>query len=708
MRSAAFRRWRRHQIADLPALKPNYAAQTGIKRLSTPRYLYAISSYYRLILEQIAATALGISSADSATHHIQRAGYANYAVIDGLPELSDADLAQGIQAELVPFCFDDTPPDALKGLYHDLFPRKIRYKLGEYYTPDWLVTHILNTVDFQPGQRMLDPTCGSGTFLALALHMLPDTMSQQDRLNSIAGVDIQPLAVLAAQTNIILALGRPQQPLTLPVNCADVILSPPDIGTFDLIAGNPPWVNWEQLTPEYRERTRNQWEALGLFPHEGFTSILGKGKKDLSLLVTLQVTSTYLKQDGRFALILTQSALKSSGAGDGFRRLRTQNRPFRINRVDDLTPLHPFPRANARTIVVYAQTDRETEFPVHYVLWRSNESRYIDSQLTLADVYQQLNRVDMIAEPIEPDDMTSPWISGTGDALRAVRKLSGSSDYAAHAGAYTGGANGVYWLEILERDGDRVRVRNLHDSGRRKISPVTAWVEADMVFPLLRSDELNRWHAQPGAYILMPQDMERRRGYPEAWLQEHYPLTYAYLLQFKSLLKQRAAYRRYFKKSTPFYSMFDTGTYTLSPVKVVWQGLGVHEMRAAVITTQDNKPIMTNQAVQPFIAVNSEDEAHYLAACLNSPPFEYAVISHTQSGGKSFAQPGIMTRLRIPTYNPDDVRHQRLTALSRLAHQNGETPQIMSDISALCAALWELTSAEHRAVDDALHALRRE
>lgn len=60
--------------------------------------------------------------------------------------------------------------DLLKQLYQNLMPRKLRHALGEYYTPDWLAERLLNQLGYvgDPRKRLLDPECGSGTFLVLA------------------------------------------------------------------------------------------------------------------------------------------------------------------------------------------------------------------------------------------------------------------------------------------------------------------------------------------------------------------------------------------------------------------------------------------------------------------------------------------------------------------------------------------------------------
>lgn len=61
--------------------------------------------------------------------------------------------------------------DLLKRLYQYLVPKRIRHDLGEYYTPDWLAELVISEVGYDGNldKRFLDPACGSGTFLVLAI-----------------------------------------------------------------------------------------------------------------------------------------------------------------------------------------------------------------------------------------------------------------------------------------------------------------------------------------------------------------------------------------------------------------------------------------------------------------------------------------------------------------------------------------------------------
>jgi len=66
--------------------------------------------------------------------------------------------------------------DLFKRLYQNLVPREIRHKLGEYFTPDWLAELLLDEVgyDGNPENRVLDPACGSGTFLVMVINRIKE------------------------------------------------------------------------------------------------------------------------------------------------------------------------------------------------------------------------------------------------------------------------------------------------------------------------------------------------------------------------------------------------------------------------------------------------------------------------------------------------------------------------------------------------------
>ncbi len=108
--------------------------------------------------------------------------------------------------------------DVLKTLYESVIPSETRKRLGEYYTPDWLAQQVVEAVVDDPlHQRVLDPSCGSGTFLFHAIRRYLDAASTKGvplrtALEGIAGhvvgLDLHPVAVTFARVTCLLAIGR--------------------------------------------------------------------------------------------------------------------------------------------------------------------------------------------------------------------------------------------------------------------------------------------------------------------------------------------------------------------------------------------------------------------------------------------------------------------------------------------------------------------
>jgi SAM-dependent methyltransferase len=120
-------------------------------------------------------------------------------------------MAQGIARHLSVYATELIDEDLLKQLYETLVDPADRHDLGEFYTPDWLAAVVLREADYGPGQRLLDPACGSGTFIFLAVRALREHGLKGQALvveaeQHLLGFDVHPLAVTVARANFVLAL----------------------------------------------------------------------------------------------------------------------------------------------------------------------------------------------------------------------------------------------------------------------------------------------------------------------------------------------------------------------------------------------------------------------------------------------------------------------------------------------------------------------
>ena len=135
--------------------------------------------------------------------------------------------------EIATFDFSSVDEDILKGVYQELIDLDTRHALGEYYTPDWLCTRITMEFDFKPGQKILDPACGSGSFLRAAIHRMKELnpeITAEELNQAVYGIDIHPLSVQIAKTTVLLALGKgiinAKRPVQLNVIQANTLLAP--------------------------------------------------------------------------------------------------------------------------------------------------------------------------------------------------------------------------------------------------------------------------------------------------------------------------------------------------------------------------------------------------------------------------------------------------------------------------------------------------
>lgn len=113
------------------------------------------------------------------------------------------------------FDWNKAESDIARILYESVIPADDRRRLGEYYTPDWLAREIVDAVVTDPlNQRVLDPACGSGSFIFAAVRKYLSAAKADGRtsaqavgglLDHVIGIDVHPVAVHLARATWTLA-----------------------------------------------------------------------------------------------------------------------------------------------------------------------------------------------------------------------------------------------------------------------------------------------------------------------------------------------------------------------------------------------------------------------------------------------------------------------------------------------------------------------
>lgn len=130
-------------------------------------------------------------------------------------EVGGEQVIRDIARRAARFDWRSAEADVAAILYETVIPPNERRKLGEYYTPPWLADAMIEEIVADPlEQRALDPSCGSGTFIAaLAARFiaaaqranLPPRETLDRLMESVAGIDVHPVAVHLARSAWALA-----------------------------------------------------------------------------------------------------------------------------------------------------------------------------------------------------------------------------------------------------------------------------------------------------------------------------------------------------------------------------------------------------------------------------------------------------------------------------------------------------------------------
>jgi hypothetical protein len=145
--------------------------------------------------------------------------------------VGDGELRQAVRSVVVAFSelawaqlanVQGRAGDLLREFYIDTIPRALRRALGEFFTPQWLAERVfsraislLRESEREPA-TILDPACGSGTFVVIAFNYLVQrerasgaTLEEATRLAmaGVTGFDINPISALMSRVNLLLNLG---------------------------------------------------------------------------------------------------------------------------------------------------------------------------------------------------------------------------------------------------------------------------------------------------------------------------------------------------------------------------------------------------------------------------------------------------------------------------------------------------------------------
>lgn len=495
----------------------------------------------------------------------------------------------GMRDEVPSYLFDAIGADVMGGIYEQYLSftqgeveleekRARRKKMGIYYTPQFVVKYIVeNTVgrllkekshEEIRNLRILDPACGSGSFLIEAFDRLdryhqeargtarkndPDAQYRDymERVRilkeNIYGVDLDPQAVEIARLNLLLKtlhqrerlpklennirrgnslISGTRKELTQyfganyeakrPFSWEEEFPKVMKEGGFDVVIGNPPYVRIQTLDKQevkyYDDRyatATGHYDIYALFVERGWR---------------------LLKSGGMLGFILPNKFFSAS-YGEGLRGLLSKEKA--VSKVVDFQDAEVFATGTNYTCLLFVKKEKNQR--VFYIPARD----YIESK----PITPNINEIEKAGMSISAGLLThTPWVFVAAQGADLMAKLEekgpilGQMSEKIFQGLVTG-ADSVY---IFDGRPSRTKsVKRLYCKGLDRIVEL----ETDLVKPLLKGSlNMRRFHADHRErYVLFPYaSIEgKMQSIPPRVFKERYPLSWQYLLENRRILEGR-------------------------------------------------------------------------------------------------------------------------------------------------------------------------
>jgi len=271
-------------------------------------------------------------------------------------------------------------------LYEIIVEERFRHQLGQFYTPEDVVDLLTVFAIRGPGELVLDPATGGGSFLHSAYRLKRDLgETHMSALATIWGCEITAFA--AELSTVSLVTSDTHEPAAYPrVLLRDFFDLRPNFETeleipgeggrlripseFDAVIGNPPYISYRRLT--------NQSKIINALATSKPTITMPKftGKSDAYLWFIVHATQ-FLKNGGRLSFVVSSAILFSDY---GIPLIRFIGHHYRIRAIIDSMVERWFPDADTNTVLLMLEREEDSHAQA------TNDIRFIRLRRPLAQL----------------------------------------------------------------------------------------------------------------------------------------------------------------------------------------------------------------------------------------------------------------------------------------------------------------------------------
>ncbi len=493
--------------------------------------------------------------------------------------------------------------------------------IGEFFTPlhwaKWVIAENHLFERWVDGGVVFDPTAGEGSFLeafvATALdRRIPVTNDMVERLFGVEkGKKFAGNFFLKMKRLYHIEFPRKN------FKCEDYILTK-NMTNADIVVGNPPWQNFNDLPPQYKEILKPYYSRYHLVLNTQ-QLLLGGSRIDIAALVIAKCLTENLKKNGKAYFFMPLSILLNGSAHKAFRKYRLGEIDFAVERVHDFKNNSIFDGVATRYGLVAFQRNKKQAFPIPYFIFESGEW------------------VKQIAQPAFNSDDPLSIEKRDAQSFRAFQtfsKIEVPSKSKPRQGVNTCGANGVFIFDSV------INLDNQTASASNKVNK-KATLPLKYLFPLVAKDNFTQAKPVPRRFVLLPYDVLTGRPLDEAELKKE-PSLYGYLLSQRSILQKRKGtlINAWISKGY-WWALLGVGKYAFTSHKIAWEAYGKDTYLPKVFSGN----WQGNQALHAYIPTDNRTAAIAIWKQLRNPVVQLYLSSQRMEGTCNWAQPGRISKL---------------------------------------------------------------
>ena len=453
---------------------------------------------------------------------------------------------------------------------------------------------------------------------------------------------------------------------------------------FDVVLGNPPWVRTQHWTGLPRARLKERFQCLREAGWRAGSRLAGAGagfgaQLDLSALF-LERSLELLAEGGALGSLIPAKLMRTLSSGALRQRLLKKTR---LVSLEDCSLSHKRLFAG-------------TTYPLALLLTQGAAKPAWTVEIRLHDRRQQVQTFDLPQAqlPVLPDDDEAPWalappsVRAAIDRMRAAGPALGTLPGLRPRRGILTGANDVFLGELVAHI--TATHAEMHPSGHAvlKIAGTEVEIEAERVRPVLRGEDLTPWQFCAQSALIWTHD---DAGNVLASLP---PFAQRHVRKHQRVLRRRAD----LKPGQRTWSVFRADPQKWA-LRVAWRDIGT-EPSAVVVPgcipfLGAHFPIISLNTVYQ-IAPGTEDEAHFLAAILNSVPVRafLKAVAQRASGGHFRFFGSTVGLLPFPI-DRDHALRRLCAEISGRAHEAGSlAPDDRETLDEAIAGLYELSSSD--------------